>query len=1488
MKFYLPKADFRQAQVDLFDQHVREERAEQWAQAALADADNIIAKISSAPRLPDMAVGVQSPVLPPPAPPAEPPPLSGPAPPTARTPEPITNPTNYLNQQGLAPVTPTTVDIARGSRAGNLNVDRNATLGQIGDIARQLGLGEEGARVAQAIAVTEGGIGGAVGDLDRGRGSFGPYQFFADRGQLPAYAASMGVDQFAAGEYARNNPLHAAQWALQNYLGNAIKKGMAQGLTGADLATFAQRFGQVSESPERAGANYNSLFGGGAAPFAVGGGAPAIPAPQISQQQSQPSPGFTGSPPAISPPQVAPESPPQQQATPDRTQKAEQWATGVTQALEAWLGDRERRGLGDPSSQELSAFLSEESKRSALYGPGPQAPDYDREGLPKDLGQVYVPPEPVGQELNRATTRALTQRMGGGEPTEEEYRIGQEAFDLGIGAAAGPDVSRAGLRKVASGADALAAAPQAKQFTRVEGGLVAPVSAADNAPQSVISGLINMARQKGVPEDRIADLLRTHGYSEVGNAGATLMRKLGADEVGETFGRGIRSRQKGELSLGSQRYYHGTASDFDTPDPGKFDPNGLFGPGYYLTNDARVAGGLVSDGTQVVRGAYSDATRLPGEVIREGYAHQRVVSEADLRQRYDSLMAAADRAGTPKSGRLTFEQWAANQPPPPTGPNVRAVDVPSGLRLFDVDAPIGPTLLDDLGELMEPRDFDSLRNHMRYNRGPAKNWTNEDVYQELVNVEGGWSEGANRYLQGLGYDGIRYSGGKRIPMADEAGRAIEHTALVVFPDSLSKLRNAISGRQGGVAAGKFATGLGGAGAGGAAGYLTADEDATPEEKIIRGVLGALAGGIAGAGVGALAEGPALAKVVNAVKPSQQAIQAMQRIQQQSPPRSAPETIMNLTRSNLLSPVMMSMQVTGGAIETARRPVGTFLGGLVRADPTSMRAALDDVAAMAKAIPLGLANARDALLTGYRGSRQMFGEGQHPEIGDVASGVKGIAITPAYRFFAMADELVRTVNAHGAMAMAARAESKATGQPFQQIVQNAQMYPWVWKTAQEASARSIYEEGGTGLGKAIAALKKNWLTSGDPGKMIGASVLEVLQPFTMIPDVLTAEGAKIIGHTATLGTAGIAKGIATSRGLTKSSKNLAQPERNLEAARAAGAGILAPMVMTWVASQALAGNVTGQGPKSWSSQYRKELEQTRDENGQPLWRFNSWRVGDRWVNYEQVLGPWAPAVAMAATAVEEWKDTGVLNGETVAASLNGAASAWMKSVYLEDFFRAISRVMDRDITGALEEKAGQTAGRLPFGGLMSGVVRATDEAKQYDRGFEGVGQRVQARIPGLSQNTPDKQGVLGEPLREPQDAVSFLGPGRPTTPEAPGQDDRVKRLFIDARVSLPQPDDRITIPIRGAAPVSIPLKPEEERQWHATFGKYVQQIASELLSDPTFASAPIELRQKVLRDKVLAAARRAADAEMADQLGGPEIDRRLAQDRAAPKPQPFRP
>ncbi len=179
------------------------------------------------------------------------------------------------SQTGNVPATPY-------ENWGGGTMNSGELLNLIGEAAQRRGL-DPG--VVRAIATVEGGLGGATGDAGL---SHGPFQFYFGGGQGNNFARDMGMTDQQAQQYIQQNPMAAVNWALDGYLGNSIRQGMAKGLQGPNLATYAQQYGQVSVSPERAGAAYNgvpSLPGGTVQPI----GTP-IPMTQPTAWQAPPMP----------------------------------------------------------------------------------------------------------------------------------------------------------------------------------------------------------------------------------------------------------------------------------------------------------------------------------------------------------------------------------------------------------------------------------------------------------------------------------------------------------------------------------------------------------------------------------------------------------------------------------------------------------------------------------------------------------------------------------------------------------------------------------------------------------------------------------------------------------------------------------------------------------------------------------------------------------------------------------------------------------------------------------------------------------------------------------------------------------------------------------------------------------------------------------------------------------------------------------------------
>src|SRR5215471_4316434 len=247
---------------------------------------------------------------------------------------------------------------------------------------------------------------------------------------------------------------------------------------------------------------------------------------------------------------------------------------------------------------------------------------------------------------------------------------------------------------------------------------------------------------------------------------------------------------EGPATAGMTRMFHGTAADFPKVSPEAVGGGeNLFGPGYYLTSDPRVAGGVVRN-ADVVSPGYAQQ-RGPSDVIGLGdvdniaAALERVPSiTPDLAR----TLAQGQRGASMAQGEVKLQQLldalqvprAAQRqilntafPAPATGPNVRAVDVPQDLNLLNVDAPADPGLIQRARQLLGSRwdDAESFFNFRNRNQPPATNDQVlemlrdaavpevKDIGAEALDINGPAARAAaNRVLSELGYDGITYAG----------------------------------------------------------------------------------------------------------------------------------------------------------------------------------------------------------------------------------------------------------------------------------------------------------------------------------------------------------------------------------------------------------------------------------------------------------------------------------------------------------------------------------------------------------------------------------------------------------------------------------------------------------------------------------------------------------------------------------------------------------
>lgn len=325
-------------------------------------------------------------------------------------------------------------------------------------------------------------------------------------------------------------------------------------------------------------------------------------------------------------------------------------------------------------------------------------------------------------------------------------------------------------------------------------------------------------------------------------------------------------------------------------------------------------------------------------------------------------------------------------------------------------------------------------------------------------------------------------------------------------------------------------------------------------------------------------------VADAMRVSQSAADAMREAAQQNPMNKL-ERVLAVTRGNLLTaPTTMGLQVTGGVMETLGRPVRTLVSG-------EGKAALADVSAMGNGLTAAFANAGDALKYGYRRTRAELGGQQRTE---AFQGAKGLLFTPGLRTMSAIDEFVQTLNAHGAMAMAASVESRATGRSMADLLANPT--PWMAQTVRKAVETATYEGGESPIAKAITSTKQRWL-KGDSKHQVYGAVLDVIVPFVSIPDAVIGRGLQMLSDAG-----GVRTGVDVVRmgkGLTKDTQGLTEAQRGFMKKQRMSEGMLANASLGMIGTWAINGTITGEGPSTWSPEYKRQLQETRGADGQPV-------------------------------------------------------------------------------------------------------------------------------------------------------------------------------------------------------------------------------------------------------------------------------------------------
>ena len=167
-----------------------------------------------------------------------------------------------------------------------------------------------------------------------------------------------------------------------------------------------------------------------------------------------------------------------------------------------------------------------------------------------------------------------------------------------------------------------------------------------------------------------------------------------------------------------------------------------------------------------------------------------------------------------------------------------------------------------------------------------------------------------------------------------------------------------------------------------------------------------------------------------------------------------------------------------------------------------------------------------------------------------------------------------------------------------------------------------------------------------------------------------------------------------------------------------------------------------------------------------------------------------------------------------------------------------------------------------------MERTTDRGKDVALADE-VFQRWEQSI-GVRQSLPVAQSAFGEPKENEQQGVWAFAPRIRQAREAPSAD-----IFRNARVMPGQPKSEIRPMADDADLPEIKLRPSERRLWDQERGKSLRLIGEHLATHPKWATAPLEMRQELLREAMNDAGA-LADEAVRQSIGADELKRRVRQ------------
>ena len=314
---------------------------------------------------------------------------------------------------------------------------------------------------------------------------------------------------------------------------------------------------------------------------------------------------------------------------------------------------------------------------------------------------------------------------------------------------------------------------------------------------------------------------------------------------------------------------------------------------------------------------------------------------------------------------------------------------------------------------------------------------------------------------------------------------------------------------------------------------------------------------------------------------------------------------------------------------------------------------------------------------------------------------------------------------------------------------------------------------------------------------------------------------------------------------------------------------------WAYSQAAQGNITGEGPED--PRIRQELQATG-------WQPDSIRISGRYFPLH-VLGPLGWPLSEAANLYEA-THTGDQGGyakpdESMQERFGSYAQRLGSYFQNETFLRGIG-----DLTSALQSgsdaernaayQLSSYAGSLiPQGALLANVASAADPMqRKLEPG--NIAQSLENRLPGLREQLPEKLSPTGLPMPNPQAGAGILLPRSSVQTE-----DRVANMLLNVGMSPPPAPKTVR-----AGNQQIELTPDEQYHYQVLRGGLLQQMMLPLTNNERFLAAPPQARKAQLEKIMTQADSIASRLVLGMAAQGGDFRTRLAPTAAQQPPQQF--